>query len=625
MRSLRYKIGLGYFVLVMIGLITSALAIYNFAELGNSVGKITSETNQSALTAENMVKALEEQEHFQLSSMIDEYFQLSKTANEAELYRSYFNDSRDRFLFWYQKSKEGVAFSLQDKVLDSIFVAYKAYLQASDSLFQLVQSKKTQFIAKNYQKYIVRPIAQSLRDQCFHLIEVNQEAMAQTEASIKQTTENAALTIIFTSLASIVLSVFASVKFTRAILQPAEKLTETVRRISQGHLNQKIDITTDDEIGELSQEFNKMTERLREYEELNIHQLIAEKKKSEAIVASMPDPVLMTDEEGHLLLMNQAAEKVLEISENGWQGTPLQSLVKDEHWLKALSPHNIKEEEAARHELLLSIKQGESALYFRPRQTTIVDEYGKVQGVVILLQDVTRFKNLDSMKSEFMATVSHEFRTPLTSINMAIDILSQEVLGKVNVRQRDLLITIKDDCERLTKLVKELLDFSKLESGKYELKREMIDVKRLVEEALKPLRIQFRDKGIELLADVAEGLPGIPGDKQQLSWVIANLVSNAIRYTSPNGKVILKAQCADNGIKISVADTGRGIPAEVQGTIFDKFVQVKQPTDATPGSVGLGLAIAKEVVEAHGGKIWVESAMGEGSVFFFTLPQSKNS
>ncbi|MBI3577951.1 MAG: ATP-binding protein, partial [Ignavibacteriales bacterium] len=116
-----------------------------------------------------------------------------------------------------------------------------------------------------------------------------------------------------------------------------------------------------------------------------------------------------------------------------------------------------------------------------------------------------------------------------------------------------------------------------------------------------------------------------PGDKQQLSWVITNLVSNAIRYTSPNGTVILKAQCADNGIKISVADTGRGIPADVQETIFDKFVQVKQSTDATPGSVGLGLAIAKEVVEAHGGKIWVESAMGEGSVFFFTIPQSKKS
>lgn len=625
MKSLRYKIGLGYFVLVMISLITSALAIYNFAELGNSVGRITGETNQSALTAENMVKALEEQEHFQLSSMIDEYFQLPRTIGESELYRSYFNDSRDQFLHWYQESKKRVAFSLQDKVLDSILVTYRAYLQSSDSLFQLVQTKKTRLIAQSYQKYIVRPIAQMLRDQCFHLLEVNQEVMAQTETSIKQTTENAALTIIFTSLASIALSVIASIRFTRTILQPAEKLTESVRRISQGHLNQKIDITTDDEIGELSQEFNKMTERLRDYEELNIHQLIAEKKKSEAIVASMPDPVLMTDEEDRLILMNQAAEKMLGIAGNDWQGRPLQSLVKDERWLRALSPRDKAQEESSQQELLLSIQQGDAMLYFRPRQTKIVDEHGKVQGVVILLQDVTRFKNLDSMKSEFMATVSHEFRTPLTSINMAIDILSQEVLGKVNFRQRDLLVTIKDDCERLTKMVKELLDFSRLESGKYELKQEMVDIKRLVDEALKPLRIQFRDKGVELAADIPEGLPNVPGDRQQLSWVITNLVSNAVRYTSANGKVILKAQFVDGGVKISVSDTGRGIPADVQETIFDKFVQVKQSTDATPGSVGLGLAIAKEVVEAHGGKIWVESAVGEGSVFFFTIPQSKTS
>jgi signal transduction histidine kinase len=229
------------------------------------------------------------------------------------------------------------------------------------------------------------------------------------------------------------------------------------------------------------------------------------------------------------------------------------------------------------------------------------------------------------MKSEFMATVSHELRTPLTSINMAIDILSQEVLGLVNERQRDMLSTAKDDCERLTKLVRELLDLSRLESGKYEMKRETVNLRTLVEEALKPLRLQFREKGIQVETDISPTTPDVPGDQQQLSWVMTNLVSNALRYTPENGKVIIHSEIENDSVRISVADSGRGIPADAIEMIFDKFVQVKQATDSMPGSVGLGLAIAKEVVEAHGGKIWVESIVGKGSTFHFTIPRSRGS
>jgi signal transduction histidine kinase len=432
--------------------------------------------------------------------------------------------------------------------------------------------------------------------------------------------------VIFTSIFAIALILFASVQITRTIIRPAEKLTEAARRIGRGHLNQKIDITTTDEIGELGIEFNKMTERLRTYEEMNVSQLIVEKKKSEAIVASIPDPVIMTDEGNKLLLMNQAAQRLLRIKGTDWEGKSLDQIVSGEHWLKLLSRGGVTSEELAQRDTLLPIQQPDmQVLYFRPRQTTIVDESNKILGVVTLLQDVTRFKNLDRMKSEFIATVSHELRTPLTSINMAVDILSQEVLGKVNSPQRDMLATAKDDCERLTKLVKELLDLSRLESGKYELKRERINLRALVEESLKPLRLQFREKGIHLNTEIPLETPEVPGDQQQLSWVITNLVSNALRYTPADGTVTIHSDLVDDSVRVSVRDSGRGIPRDAVEVIFDKFVQVKQATDATPGSVGLGLAIAKEVVEAHGGKIWVESSVGEGSTFFFTIPRSEKN
>jgi signal transduction histidine kinase len=203
---------------------------------------------------------------------------------------------------------------------------------------------------------------------------------------------------------------------------------------------------------------------------------------------------------------------------------------------------------------------------------------------------------------------------------MGIDILSQEVVGSVNQRQKDLLVAAKDDSERLRKLVKELLDLSKLESGKYEMKKELVDFRRLVADAVRPLRLPFEEKRIHLEIDVPENLPALSADSHQLNWVITNLLSNALRWTDTGGRVQLTAKEENQSLLVTVADTGQGIPEENLEIVFDKFVQLKSSTETTPGSVGLGLAIAREVVEAHGGRIWIESTVGVGSTFFFTLP-----
>ncbi|MDZ7309103.1 MAG: cell wall metabolism sensor histidine kinase WalK [candidate division KSB1 bacterium] len=363
-----------------------------------------------------------------------------------------------------------------------------------------------------------------------------------------------------------------------------------------------------------------MTERLRSYEELNIHQLIAEKKKSETIVESIADPIIVTDENNAILLMNEAAAAMIGVPGEKDPQRALPLLQHNELLGRLLHFEAERAPQTPDGETLLAVVRDGKTFYYRPRQTQITDEQGRIQGVVTLLQDVTRFKHLDQMKSEFMATVSHEFRTPLTAINMTIDILSQEVLGRINSRQRELLNAAKDDCERLKKLVRELLDLLRLESGRYKLKSEALNLHSLLEHALRPLRLQFEEKGVALEVALPPSLPEVPGDQEKLSWVINNLVSNALRYTPSHGKVTISAARANGEIQVCVADTGRGIPADALEAIFEKFVQVKEPTDATPGSVGLGLAIAKEVVEAHGGRIWVESEVGRGSRFNFTIP-----
>jgi signal transduction histidine kinase len=270
----------------------------------------------------------------------------------------------------------------------------------------------------------------------------------------------------------------------------------------------------------------------------------------------------------------------------------------------------------------LDFTRGSNRLYFRPKLTKVVDSEGRMFGLLTILQDVTQFKELDRMKSDFIATLSHEFRTPLTSINMSIDILNQELLGPLNERQKDLIHATKEDSQRLTKLARELLQLSKLEAGKLQFKNEELDVRALVEATTKPLLIQFQEKGVRLETEVPDNLPRLVADEQQLSWVITNLVTNALKFTRTGGCVTVRALLRNSEMHVEVEDTGEGIAKEHLERVFDKFVQLKNHAASTPGSVGLGLAIAKEIVEAYRGRIWVESEVGKGSRFTFTIPLS---
>jgi PAS domain S-box-containing protein len=608
--SLRYKIGLSYFVIVVIGLVTSAFAVYYISNLRDTFSFMLHDNYQSVRAAQNMFKMLEQQENAQLAMQLTD---IDSAYVRFSIYRT-------GFLGWLGQAQGSGQSAYENIVLNSISQHYSQYCQLTDSLYHLMQLKGKTKAASDFTSKAIRPVADTLKSGCWEYLAINQDAMTLTEKKLDRTASDATITVITISIMAVLLSFFSSIRYTRTIILPAEKLTRSVRKISSGQLNQKIDVNTDDEIGELSREFNKMTERLRTYEELNIQQLIAEKKKSETIVENIADPVIVTDEKGLLVLMNQAAATVFDVQGREWLGKQVREVVGNQRWAEMLEPGGTRRMEQEHRDPLFAFTRNDLQLYFRPRQANIVDEYAHVQGVVTLLQDVTRFKNLDRMKSEFIATVSHELRTPLTSLSMGIDILSQEVVGSVNQQQKELLVAAKDDSERLRKLVKELLDLSKLESGKYEVKKEFVDFRRLVADAVRPLRLPFEEKQIHLELDIPEYLPALSADSHQLNWVITNLLSNALRWTERTGHVQLQARVEKQSLLVTVKDTGHGISPENLEIVFDKFVQLKSSTETTPGSVGLGLAIAREVVEAHGGRIWVESMLGSGSTFFFTLP-----
>ena len=606
LHSLRFKVGIGYIVLVAINLAMTAWAIYNFARPTLALETILAENFPNIIAVETLAHTVERHDHA-LTSIMN---------GDSDAGLNEYESAKEEFYQVFDKANENRSIPESGVILDDIHSTYEGYELVSDSLISLT-STRGMIAAKAYYSNIVRPFSQRLSENCFWLVEENQKEMLRVSQETKQTSDRAIIAVLFAAIVAAGLSVVTMVQFTKRIIQPAEQLTETVHRIGRGQLDLKIDINTNDEVAELSSEFNKMTERLRQYEELNIEKILSEKKKSETIVESISDAIIVCDSESTIQLINHSAEDLLHIRESDAVGKNVRDAITDERLREIFSsPVNA----AALNQPYLQFPYKDRQIYLRPRISEIPTPHGTRGGIVLILQDVSQYKELDKMKSDFMAAVSHEFRTPLTSINMSVDILRQGLLGPVTKGQEELLQSSKQDCERLTKLVKELLQLAKLESDAIEMHEDRIDVRKLIESTVQPLRLPFKEKGVELVLKIDTALPTLLGDEQQISWVISNLVNNALRYTGSGGTVEIRARQDAESMVLQVSDTGRGIAPEHLNKIFDKFVQVKQSSDTTPGSVGLGLTIAKEIVEMYGGTIWVESELNRGSTFSFRLP-----
>jgi signal transduction histidine kinase len=256
--------------------------------------------------------------------------------------------------------------------------------------------------------------------------------------------------------------------------------------------------------------------------------------------------------------------------------------------------------------------------FFLPEGVPIKNAAGKLVGVTLVLIDVTRLRQIDEIKSSLVSTVSHELRTPLTGIRLANHLLLSDRIGVLNPKQTEVVMESRDNAERLQRIIENLLDMSRIEAGRSVLEISTLTPHELAMEAADQIRGAAQDKGVEVKVDVPVELPRVRADRARVNHVMLNLLNNAVRYTPAGGQVSVKATPVDSVIEFSVADTGQGIPREYQPRVFERFFRV--PGQST-GGVGLGLAIAKEIVQAHGGTIGVESKEGEGTTFRFTIPQ----
>jgi two-component system, NtrC family, sensor histidine kinase KinB len=606
--TLKKKIILGYGVAILLNLVVLGWAFYSIMHLGRASEAILKKNYNSILAAENMIASVERQDHGSLLLLLG-------YPSEG---RTQFSEMEARFLQWFGRAQDNITEEGEREIIEAIEDAYAVYLEQFAQL--RIRTETGGNKAADFYHEAVFPACAAVRDACLNLKQVNETAMLRTSTKAKSVAHTAVISMLIVGLAALGLGLVFSFMLSNFLTRPLRHLVEGAKAIAAGDYDIKIIGRSSDELGRLADEFNDMAKKLKRYHDLNIGNLLAEKKKSEAIISSIDDGIIVVDADFRIRDINPAGARSLGSAPEAARGRHFLEVFKDERLFQLIqkSAESGQPPDVEEGEDIITITLGETSNHYQYRIAPIYSEKGAMLGVVLHLRDITRLKELDRLKSEFVMTASHELRTPLTSIGMGIELLRESAAGKLSPDEQKLLGAAHEEIQRLKSLVNDLLTLSKIESGKIELEFERISLTALFDKVVADMRIQAERKSVELSWKAAESLPPVKGDPHKIAWVLTNLVGNALNFTGAGGFIRLSAERSGPLVYISVKDNGAGIPIEYQSRIFDKFVQVGDQKGG--GSSGLGLAISREIIRAHGGTIWVDSTPPEGSTFTFTIP-----
>jgi signal transduction histidine kinase len=457
---------------------------------------------------------------------------------------------------------------------------------------------------------------------------LNEETIYAADRAARETARRSVVALTLTVVGGLLLTLALGWWLHRTILGPIRSITEAAQAIGGGRLELLVPVFGRDELGQLAQSFNAMTSKLRAYRQSNTERLLRAQQTAQATIDSFADPVVVLDPEGKVELTNPAAQRVLGVCPpetntppRVWQPPdPLAPAVT-----LALCQQRATLTESFEQAISFRL-EGQDAQYL-PQVRPIRSHEGVTLGAALVLHDVTRFRLLDRLKSDWVATVSHELKTPLTSVRLAVHVLLEELVGPLEPQQVELLIEARENTERLFRLIEHLLALARLEEGHERLDVRPTDGRALLEAAAHDARARAEDRHLNLVVEVAEAVPVLRVDAIRIRRALDNLIDNALRHTPPGGTVTLSLRSNDSGqIQIDVADTGIGIPAEHLPHIFERFYRVpgREPQSGDVQGTGLGLAIVREVVEAHGGQVVCASEPEQGTRFTLTLPPTED-
>lgn len=582
--KIKTKLRLGFGFLFVVILIFGGMSMYFMDRISESA-KVVLKDNYKSLKFSGKMRAILEDHSLPLSASVDKEFalQLSLEANNVT------------------EPGEGKA----------VEMLKNAYLQLSSPTSSAADLQ----MALNNARQLLRSID-----------ELNMNAIVRKNDAAQQGVERAATYLIFAASMSFLILFSFVINFPGFVANPLREFSAALKEISRKNYKQRLEFHGSDEFAELAEEFNVMTAQLNKWENSNLAKLQSEKLRIEAIIEQMQDAIIGLNEKNEVLFLNTVAAQLLNLNAKEVIGSNAIELMKKNDLL-----HKILEVNSSDKPMKIYADSKESYFQLERRQITVpageqqqdevIKSTRRTAGEVYILKNITQYKELDEAKTNFIATVSHELKTPISSIKMSLKLMDDDRVGSMNVEQKQLVQHMKEDCGRLLKITSELLDLAQVETGNLQLNFVKSDPRKIAIYALDAVRFQAEQKEVELELVSRNDLPKVNVDTEKTAWVLVNFLSNALRYSPQKSRVVIQIVESGSNIEFSVRDFGKGIDEQYQKRLFDRYFQV--PTDGNNKSgSGLGLAISKDFISAQGGKIWVESAIGEGSRFCFLLPVS---
>jgi len=597
--SIKTKLVLAFGGLIAILVIVGGVSFHTLNESSQAIERILRENYDTVAACDHMKAALEK---------LDRQAELCLLEDRPDVCRQSQSvlDEFDKNLRFQQGN---VTVPGEQELTDRLAESWKIYRHDLDNFYQVSDLAKR----REFYRQQLLPRSQEVRLVTQKIIELNLNNMVAADGQVKQAATQTRRAMLVLLVMAIGMGFGFTVLAGPAILRPIGSLTRSVREIQQGNLDLVVNVRSQDEIGQLAEAFNDMTASLREFRRSDRAQLLRTQQSTLMALNSLRDAVVICDPGGKIELANETAQRLFglqpqtSIAEAG--NNKLNQLFLQV--CQAEQPIHPKSYEAA-----IQVFIGEKERFFLPQGVPIFDEQRRLAGVTLMLADVTRLRRLDEVKTGLISTVSHELKTPLTSVRLAIHILLSEKIGPLSDKQSEVLEAAREDSDRLYRVIEDLLDISRIESGRAEIRLQPMNAQDLVLQATDKVRAAFQDHGLTLNIKVPGDVPPVLADPGRIPLVFDNLLSNALKYTPIGGEVRVTAQRENGLVRFAVEDTGIGIEPQYLTRVFEKFFRVpgQEHIDS-----GLGLTIAKEIVEAHGGAIEVASEVGKGAKFSFTL------
>ncbi|MGV3601646.1 MAG: ATP-binding protein [Dyadobacter fermentans] len=501
--------------------------------------------------------------------------------------------------------------------------AFKKNLEAQQhNVTEAGEKEVTEQLTRHFEKLKMnirdKAAIEQIRSDVLEIMGINLDAITRKSHIAGQTAKSSMVWIGITGTLCFIIAFTLFVNLPGNIANPIRELTESIRQIANENYTERVHFGSKDEYGQLAQSFNTMAEKLEEYNSSNLARLMIEKKRVETLIDNMHDPVIGLDENRTVIFANEEAQKVTGLQAAGLVGRNATDIAVHNDLVRSLVQDLVEPRPKTNGQAApMKIYADDKESYFEKEYVDIsIVPTGEARprsiGHVIILRNVTPYKELDFAKTNFIANVSHELKTPISSIKITLDLLRNERVGETNEEQRGLIDSIREDADRLLKITGELLNITQVESGKIQLNIAAASPREMVHYAIAANETQAANRDIRLETQENGVHSDVLADTEKTAWVLTNLVSNAIRYSYDHSTIRISLSEDDQCVRIAVTDSGQGISQEYKDKIFDRYFRVP---GATKEGTGLGLAISREFMEAQEGTLTVESELGAGSTF----------